>query len=383
MALPYAVRAVLDCYPNLSVDAVVRRLRHSTFVSVPKRYMYFEVPKAASTAMRELLNTIENAPPIKCFIGKDRAARRDMYLHTPENVALPALLDLDDHMQRTVLNSPDFLRMTLVRNPYTRLIAAWQNKVLLCEPGYERIYWDIKGHWPELGKKSLVSFEEFVAYVARWCDLRVADLHWRRQVDHTLFRAINYSVVGKVENMADFIGKFQRHLGLDQPLMAGQKNVSPPGNSIGIRDELAAQIYQLYEADFETFRYERNSYPTEEREGKRTVPEEKYIDEIIERNLILTHLYDEQAKLRRLERLHLLELADAVFSVSSLLRRGWSRLGRGLAKLVGLGVSLHQHGLSSGNGADNRARRKYTYDRQGKSHGQHAEERPLRAGGVE
>jgi Sulfotransferase family len=342
--LPHAMQAVLDCYPDLRPDLIERRLRYCTFVNVSKRYMYFDVQKAASTAMKELLNHIENAPSIKCFIGDDRASRRDMYIHTRPNVVLPSLLDLDDDTQREVLESADFLRMTVVRNPYTRLIAAWQNKVLVCEPGYEHIYQEIKGHSPEMGKKSLVSFEEFVEYVARKCDLRTGDVHWRRQVDHTLFRAINYSTVGKVENMTAVLETLQKHLELAQPLVAKEKNVSAHSRPVQIGEELADKIYGLYKEDFETFQYERNSVPIGQPETTPTVPEEKYIDEIIERNLILVHLYDQQAELRKVERLHLLAIANSITSLLDAMRKGWCR--RRLTGLVLTGET-RRHARSS------------------------------------
>jgi len=61
MSHPYAVKVILDTYADLKPEAVSQRLRYSSFVSLAKRYMYFQVPQAACTRMKELLRTVENA----------------------------------------------------------------------------------------------------------------------------------------------------------------------------------------------------------------------------------------------------------------------------------------------------------------------------------
>lgn len=107
MKPPYAVERVLGHFPHLEAQFVTRRLKQSSFVSIDKRYMYFEVPKAACTQMKELLRTIEGAPPIKVFAGGAWETRRDMFIHSRSNVPLPSLVELDDTMQREVLDAPD------------------------------------------------------------------------------------------------------------------------------------------------------------------------------------------------------------------------------------------------------------------------------------
>jgi hypothetical protein len=173
MKYPYALERILDHFPDLNPSNVLRQLRRTTFVSTEKRYFYFAVPKAACTQMKELLRTVLNAPPIKVFADRSPQTRRDMFIHARPNVPLPSLLDLNNRTQKDVLESPDFLRMTVVRNPYTRLISAWTNKILLCEPGVKEEYLQIKGQLPALHKKSLISFPEFVEpmYVCRSVEL--------------------------------------------------------------------------------------------------------------------------------------------------------------------------------------------------------------------
>jgi hypothetical protein len=337
MTYPYAVGRILDHFPDRSPEDVIRQLRRTTFVSLEKKYLYFEVPKAASTQMKELLRSVENAGPIKPFADGTLHTRRDMFIHGRPNVPLPSLLDLDDRTQRRVLEAPDFLRMTVVRNPYTRLISAWTNKILLCEPGVQGVYLQIKGRLPDLHEKSLVSFPEFVDYVRLRCDLSTCNNHWRRQVAHTFFPAMNFSLVGKVEQLADALQQFERHLGYANSLVAEGRNKSiPSGPGLYTRD-LADKVYSAYKADFEVFGYDVDSWaPVGERASqeptKAYVSEERFRDEVIERNLIIFSLYEErdrlQTQLRWASRLRLLSALNTLVSLESISRRGVKKIKR-------------------------------------------------------
>ena len=300
MPYPHAVGAILDRYGYLEPESVISRLRYSTFVNLARRYMYFEVPKAACTEMKQLLRSLEGAPPIKIIGGPE--TRRDMFVHVRENVPLPSLMDLDNRTQREVLESPDFYRFTFVRNPYSRLVSTWKSKILSCAPGHD-LYEAIRGHPPELQNKSLVTFREFVEYIGSNCDLRVCNPHWRRQVDHLLFEALSFSCVGTVENIAAGLSRFQQHLGLPEPLLLGRSNTTAPTALPTYNPEMVEKVYMLYRDDFEKLGYDRNGWQASEQArvqttGSGAVPEEKFYDEIIERNIIITQLFRECERLR-------------------------------------------------------------------------------------
>lgn len=302
MRYSYAAGAILDHYPHLKPAGVVQRLRDHTYVSVSRRYLYFQVPKVATTAMKTMLHEAENSPPMKFFATNEWITRRDKFIHDRTNVPLPSLADLDDARQKEVLESPDFLRMTIVRNPYDRLVSAWRGNVRLCEPDSAHIYFAIRGKLPDLGKKSLISLEEFVDYVGQECDVSTCNGHWRRQTDHHFFKAMNFSHVGKVECLPETLQRFQQHLGAGAPMRVNSRNVSRSG-SVALTEALAAKIHSLYRADFETFAYDKNEWATSQDNSERSqknsmVPEEIFDDEIVERNVILYHLYQERDRLR-------------------------------------------------------------------------------------
>jgi hypothetical protein len=302
MTRSYALNAVLDHYDHFTPAQVVERLRYSSFVSLSGRYMYMEVPKAACTTMKFVLRELEGAAPIKLFVGGLRETRREMFIHARRNIPLPCLLDLSDRTQKQVLESPDFLRFTVVRNPYSRLVSAWNSKVRLCEPGFEHIHARIKQHAPELGSKSLVSLREFVDYIASSCDVRTCDVHWRQQADHTFFKALNYSYVGKVESFGETLQRLRRHLRLARAPRQEAQNVSGfYADPQACNGDLADRIYKLYRADFDTFDYSRD-WPQDHRRQGEGADDVKALaqscsDEIIERNLVIGHLYEKCAQL--------------------------------------------------------------------------------------
>jgi hypothetical protein len=293
----YAVQRVLDRYDDLQPRSVEGMLRYRTFVSIPRRYMYVEVPKAACTGMKWLLHKLENGKEPKPSLGE---TRREMFIHSRENVPLPSLVDLDETTQKYVLESPDVLRMMIVRNPHSRIVSTWRNKVLLCEPGFDRIYVDIRGEAPAPDSKPAVSLKEFVRYLATDDNLS-ASAHWAPQGDHAFFRALNYSFVGRVEQLADTLRVFQLHLGRSEPLALEWKNPSMALGQATYDAEVVETIARLYRNDFEAFGYDPKVWPFQEQGRSRpSISEETFRDEIIERNIIISQLAAECARLQHL-----------------------------------------------------------------------------------
>lgn len=327
MKYPYAVERILDHFPKLKPSNIAGRLKVCTFVSLDKRYLYFQVPKAACTQIKHILRTIEGAPPIQFFAGRVWVTHREMFIHARPNMPLPSLIDLDDRTQREVLESQDFFRMTIVRNPYKRLISAWRNRVLFCEPIGREVYIKLRGSLPGVRNKSVVSFEEFVDYLENRCNLSTCDDHWRRQVDHIFFPALNFSCIGRVEQLGDALEKFEQHLGLSEPLVADGRNVSFPIGAASYTQELADKVYSLYQRDFEILGYDRNGWSASSngKPARKTgVPEKAIYDEIIERNLVILGLYEERKRLRaqlhRVSRLHLLTVVNCLAECRSAIR---------------------------------------------------------------
>jgi hypothetical protein len=296
MAISYVASRILDAYPHLDANQIERRLAYASFASVKDRFFYLEVPKAACTAMKMLLRELCHSPELKLFTDYNhRETRRSMFIHVRNNVSFPSLNALDKEDQRDLLESPDVLRFTVVRNPYTRLVSAWRDKVFLCEPGVYDVYTAVRGAAPAMDRKSPIEFAEFVSYIERSGAER--DLHWRKQVDLAYPKGIPFTHIGKVEDLQSTLAIFSRHIGRQDALTVPRVNegsIKPPAR---YSNELAARVYALYEDDFGTFDYRREAWPHDEEARSYVVSEERFIDEVLERNLIIAHLYNERARL--------------------------------------------------------------------------------------
>jgi hypothetical protein len=326
MSNSYAVRTIRDHYDYLTPQRIVGWLRHSSFVDMRQRYMYYAVPKAACTSMKTLIHDLKGAGPIRLICGGEYEGRRDMFIHARENVPLPSLVDLDDVAQREVLHSPDFLRMTIVRNPYTRVLSVWR-RVMLYEPGSEPQYMAIKGQLPAMTKKDLITLAEFVAYLETE-DLRLCDAHWAYQHSYTFMDALNYNFVGKVENVAEVMQRFWQHLGKANPAALERKNVSEEASAGRYDRWLAERVHALYAVDFERFGYSADDWPSGDQSAPPVISEERYCDEIVERNMLLSELYKEvyylRAEMATANKLHIPKIVNALVKMRDALRRSVS-----------------------------------------------------------
>jgi hypothetical protein len=221
-----------------------------------------------------------------------------LFIHERRNIGIPSLLKLDDETQEDVLTSPDFMRFTVVRNPYARTEAAWKDKVRLCAPRYEELCTRIKGSLPT-GRDpvSQVSFREFVEALS-WQDLARCDSHWRLQSEHTFRGAMNFSHIGRLEDFSTLVRTFLAHIGETERKAVPAMNVREQASEY--EEEIAKRVYELFRQDFDVFGYDRESWsrPTASQGKTRVLPESVFVDEILERNIIIGHLYRENARLK-------------------------------------------------------------------------------------
>ena len=298
LARSHTIQLVRQKLPHLDVRTIAHRLSYGSFVSLEHKILYIETPKAACTTIKALLRDLCGAPPIEFPVGAQRESRRDMFIHIRSNVPVPSLLDLEEQTQRYVLTAPDFLRFGIVRNPYTRLVSAWRNKIMLCEPGYEHVYRKVMGDMPSLHSKKTLTFEQFLSFIENEADLRSCNAHWRRQVDLLLHPAIPYTHIGKLEHLPMTVDLIEKHLGAARPLWVGRSNSTGGGGRDPLDAATAARIHALYAEDFEAFGYDRESWQniSDSRDDPGVVPEARFIDEIVERNLIISYLYEQCAE---------------------------------------------------------------------------------------
>lgn len=295
--LSYAVDKISNQYPHLSESDIYSRLRYSTFVNFNRRYLYFEVPKAACTTIKSILHKVERLPPITPFVGPLSEVSRELFIHDRDQFELPSLVDFDDKKQREILELDDVFRFTVVRNPYGRLQSGWRDKVLTCQPLVRNLYLRLKGSLPTPRQaSSFISFAEFLEFISTespddW------DPHWRIQADHLFLKALNFSHIGKVEEIEKTVELFCNKTGFSSAPSDGIRN-----ESLGIMrydETLAARTWDLYERDFDAFGYTRESWIQFAQDGVSQAGLEanilsRSVLDIAERNIVIGTLYEQR-----------------------------------------------------------------------------------------
>lgn len=297
MSLGYAVSRILDTCPGLDPGVIEKRLAYGSFAHLRDRVLYLEVPKAACTAMKMALRDLYASTPLTLYPGMSRQTKRGMFVHARVNAPLPALTELDDAAQRELLEDNDVLRFTVVRNPYTRFVSAWRDKVYLYEPTVEDVYVAVRGSAPDVGRKQPVQFAEFVTHVEHTLSA-TSDPHWRRQVDLTYPDAMRFAHVGKMENLGATVALLYRRAGREPPETMPHANGAALLAGATYTAALATRVHDIYARDFIAFDYDPAAWPRDG-DAATAVSLDRFVDEIMERNVIITHLYDERARLAR------------------------------------------------------------------------------------
>jgi len=167
-----------------------------------------------------------------------------------------------------------------------------------CEPGYEYIYRKMTGDVPPLISKRFLSFEQFLQFVASENDLSSCNPHWRRQVDLLFYSILPYTHIGQIEELDKTADLLQNHLRFPERLRLTSSNSSGK-TDMALSEDLAERIYQLYVSDFIAFGYDKESWRTRHAEATTESgnPDARMMDEIVERNLVISHLYKEYAEI--------------------------------------------------------------------------------------
>lgn len=160
--------------------------------------------------------------------------------------------------QAAILASPDWLRLSVARDPAPRLWSAWQSKVLLAEPRFVARF-GAEPWWPsDLGSVEAVveAFRAFVAALDVHPDVAPHDAHWGPQAD--LMAGFELNHVGRAEDPAATVARLAAHVGdrgtvrRDVP----RENANPIPYSPGVYDEASADVLnRVYAADLTEFGY--------------------------------------------------------------------------------------------------------------------------------
>ncbi|GAB3734947.1 hypothetical protein GCM10028862_18360 [Luteimonas pelagia] len=226
---------------------------NNTNISLRHRYVYFAVDKVANSSIKNSLFEIEYAP-----VGK-----KTVTLYDKRSSPLLSPYQLPIELLRDVLNSGNYFRFAFVRNPYSRLLSCYLDRILTASSKPRRqlnAFIKRKG-----GQIDDVSFEAFIEAICEQSS-NAQNSHWRVQADDILHGEVEFDFIGKFERLwQDMAIVSSRIWGELRPEMANKDvNKSPRATNAGgkLREfytpELAARVAERFAADFDAFGYERD-----------------------------------------------------------------------------------------------------------------------------
>ena len=232
-----------------------------------------------------------------------------MRIHERSRISIPTLLDVEGSVRRAVFDSdPAWFVFAVVRNPFSRLVSVFENKVRLGEPRYRHLeakYGDIE----RFGSLR----EAFAAYVAEVvCNPGAVerDAHLKPQTKLIMPRLVPYTRILRLENLQAGLSDFRTHLaknGQTANLGLAVHNQSFSHEWRSYFDaETAQRVAAVYSSDFKSFDYDPEDWryvnATRIEPSAHTLREELWRREVIARNAMIDELYERLSVARPFEK---------------------------------------------------------------------------------
>ena len=230
-----------------------RSVNNHVNISLVNKYVYFEVPKAGCGTMKSTLGGMEAARFNESLVElvQDNPHQRKNATPFVKPYQLP-----NDEIEE-ILTSRKFTRFAVVREPASRLLSGWLEKINQGLPQADPIFEILK----EQGRAPLapkdISFADFLDVV---CALpsRQQDPHWRRQSDHIGLEFIKFSELihlEDLENSWDLLGKLTGAPGLKEDFFCKKATHAGSHMNEHYTPELLAKVATSYAKDYEAFGY--------------------------------------------------------------------------------------------------------------------------------
>ena len=164
------------------------RMDYLVHVDDLNRIAYFETPKVACTSIKKFMQEV--------YVGERLSYVRQNDVHDRQKSPLRRLSTLpEDEVDAVFFGS--YRRFSFVRNPYSRVLSAYLDKLVKSE-------WERQRHLPTLGfaEGAHVSLLEFLRAIENRPSLD-RDIHYAAQTELLLADRITYDFIGSFETFAE------------------------------------------------------------------------------------------------------------------------------------------------------------------------------------
>lgn len=218
-----------------------------------------------------------------------------MFIHQRRYVDIPSLLDIDQTIRNEIFaRAGGWFVFAVSRNPFSRAVSVFENKVRLGEPRYlalEAKYGD-RGPFGDARD----AFKAFVHEVLCDPSRRDQDPHFSAQTRLLMPDIVPYARIYRLDEISLMVKELAAHINA----LGGSATPTPPRENEGLggpwRDyydeATAAAIGHAYAQDFAALGYDSEDW----RGGSGTIVEPHWMRrwraEVVERNATIDRLYD-------------------------------------------------------------------------------------------
>ena len=230
----------LQVFPIAEMNSVIH-------ISLKHRYVFVEMPKVASSTIKLRLMNHE-ALGLDVKIGNPHPTPLESPFVKPYQLDRQGLTD--------IMEDPVFLKFCFVRNPFTRILSAYLDKIARSEREKRQILRHL-GHDPNDLSRD-VSFRDFLSTLKTMPRAQM-DKHWRPQALQSFSPYLTHGFIGKFEHIDRDLKRLSNLVGLDLVTEATVHNAHKTAASDKLGeyydDECVALLTEIYAQDFKQFGY--------------------------------------------------------------------------------------------------------------------------------
>lgn len=248
----YALRHILPA--RLQIFAVRGRAQSFMALIAPDRsFLYVAVQKVGNSTIKRRLWKL---------YGVDVEDDGALFTVHADTGPLLGLHNFAGRDLRDLLRGPGTFRFTFVRNPYSRLVSAYRDKMLNLNGNHTVRKFNHDLPFPP---DYVPSFDEFVRAATARPD-EGCDWHWMSQHRATMCDIIDYDFIGRIETFEEDFAKVLDAIAVDPARLAGVRSLNryrpeEEAASGPFYDQALADIvWRRYRRDFERFGYDRESW---------------------------------------------------------------------------------------------------------------------------
>jgi hypothetical protein len=221
----------------------------SVHISLKHKYLYVDTPKVGCSTIKLTLQRLEL---------EDEQFTRDDFEDIHLRKFSPLLMPIQVGPLDAFLSRTDIFKFCFVRNPYTRVLSCYLDKIASPHPIKAQILRQLGRNYTDLHTE--VSFEEFISAVEAQ-PISVMDPHWRSQYYQTFQESIKFDFIGKYETFSEDLQTVGKKISpnFSKYFFHERRNSTSSANKFAhfYTPGLMERVYRLYELDFEHFGYSK------------------------------------------------------------------------------------------------------------------------------